>query len=46
LYKILLLEDDEILSQTLNELLEMQGYEVFLAKDGNIALKMVILHLI
>ncbi len=38
LYKILLLEDDEILSQTLNELLEMQGYEVLLAKDGNIAL--------
>jgi len=38
LYKILLLEDDEILSQTLNELLESQGYEVHLAKDGNIAL--------
>ena len=38
MYKILLLEDDEILSQTLNELLESQGYEVHLAKDGNIAL--------
>jgi len=38
LYKILLLEDDEILSQTLNELLEIQGYEIYLAKDGNIAL--------
>ena len=38
MYKILLLEDDEILSQTLNELLEMQGYEVFIAKDGNSAL--------
>ena len=38
MYKILLLEDDEILSQTLNELLEMQGYKVLLAKDGSIAL--------
>jgi len=38
LYKILLLEDDEILSQTLNELLEMQGYEVYLAKNGNMAM--------
>ncbi len=38
MYKILLLEDDEILSQTLNELLEMQGYEVYLAKNGNMAM--------
>jgi DNA-binding response OmpR family regulator len=44
LYKILLLEDDEILSQTLNELLEMQGYEVYLAKDGNIALDLSFEH--
>ena len=38
MYKILLLEDDEILSQTLNELLESQGYEVHLAKNGNMAM--------
>jgi len=40
LYKILLLEDDEILSQTLKELLEMEGYLVCIAKNGNIALDM------
>ncbi len=38
MYKILLLEDDEILSQTLKELLENQNYEVMIAKNGNIAL--------
>jgi len=38
MYKILLLEDDEILSQTLKELLENQDYEVITAKNGNIAL--------
>ncbi len=38
MYKILLLEDDEILSQTLKELLESQSYEVLIAKNGNIAL--------
>jgi len=38
LYKILLLEDDEILSQTLKELLVMEGYDIFIAKNGNIAL--------
>ena len=40
MYKILLLEDDEILSQTLKELLEMEGYLVCIAKNGNIALDM------
>lgn len=38
MYKILLLEDDEILLKTLKELLELEGYEIFLAKNGNIAL--------
>lgn len=38
MYKILLLEDDEILSQTLKELLSLEGYNVLLAKNGNIAL--------
>ena len=38
MYKILLLEDDEILSQTLKELLVMEGYDIFIAKNGNIAL--------
>ncbi len=38
MYKILLLEDDEILSQTLKELLEAKKYEVSIAKNGNIAL--------
>ncbi len=38
MYKILLLEDDEILSQTVKELLETEGYEVLIAKNGNIAL--------
>jgi len=32
--KILLLEDDEVLSETLVELLECEGFEVFEAKDG------------
>jgi len=44
MYKILLLEDDEILAQTLHELLEMQGYEVFRANDGNIALDLTFEH--
>jgi DNA-binding response OmpR family regulator len=38
MYKILLLEDDEILSQTLKELLESKNYEVKIAKNGNAAL--------
>ncbi len=38
MYKILLLEDDEILSQTLKELLENERFEVKVAKDGNQAL--------
>ncbi len=38
MYKILLLEDDEILSQTLKELLESQNYKVVIAKNGNKAL--------
>ena len=36
--KILLLEDDEVLSETLVELLELNGYEVNLAMDGEEAL--------
>lgn len=44
MYKILLLEDDEILAQTLHELLEMQGYEVLRANDGNIALDLTFEH--
>jgi len=32
--RILLLEDDPILSETIEELLEMEGYEVALAQDG------------
>ena len=38
MYKILLLEDDEMLSQTLKSLLEDEGYEVSLAKDANEAI--------
>jgi len=38
LKKILLLEDDEILSQTLVQILEAEGYDVVLAKDGEEAL--------
>ncbi len=38
MYKILLLEDDEILSQTLKELLEDRGYQTLIAKNGNAAL--------
>jgi len=38
MYKILLLEDDEILSNTLKELLEYEGYEVLKAKNGNQAI--------
>ena len=33
--RILLLEDDKILSETLCELLEVEGYDVILAADGN-----------
>lgn len=36
--KILLLEDDEILANTLRELLELEGYEVLKAKNGNQAM--------
>ncbi len=36
--RILLLEDDKILSETLEELLEASGYSVHLAKNGNDAL--------
>ena len=36
--KILLLEDDEILSETLVELLENDGFDITLAKDGDSAL--------
>ena len=38
MYDILLLEDDEILSQTIKELLESENYRVVIAKNGNIAL--------
>ena len=40
MYKILLLEDDEILSQTLKELLEDQNYNIQIAKNGNMALNL------
>lgn len=40
MHKILLLEDDEILSQTLIELLESEGFEVSLARDGEMALEL------
>ena len=33
--RILLLEDDKILSETLCELLESEGYDITLARDGN-----------
>ena len=36
--RILLLEDDKILSETLEELLEASGYSVYLAHNGNDAL--------
>ena len=38
MFKILLLEDDEILANTLKELLELEGYEVLKAKNGNQAM--------
>jgi len=38
MFKILLLEDDEILSNTIKELLECEGYEVVKAKNGNQAM--------
>ena len=38
--RILLVEDDEILSETLLELLEFEGYEVSLATRGNDALEL------
>ena len=38
--RILLVEDDDILSQTLLELLEFEGYEVSLATSGNGALEL------
>ena len=37
--KILLLEDDEVLSETLVELLEAEGFEVALVSDGEMALE-------
>ncbi len=37
--KILLLEDDDILSETLIELLESEGFEVFHVNDGELALE-------
>lgn len=40
MYKVLVLEDDTILSNTLKELLEMEGYEVLRAKNGNQALEL------
>ncbi len=39
MHKILLLEDDEILAQTIKELLEDEGFVVELAKNGEIALE-------
>lgn len=36
--KILLLEDDNLLAQTLQELLESEGYEITLANSGNEAI--------
>jgi DNA-binding response OmpR family regulator len=38
MHKILLLEDDEVLSETLVELLEGENFEVVCASDGEIAL--------
>lgn len=38
MFQILLLEDDTLLSATLKELLEFEGYEVCVAKNGNEAL--------
>jgi len=40
LYKILLLEDDEILSQTIKEMLADENFSVSLAKNGETALDM------
>jgi len=42
--KILLLEDDTILSETLSELLEAEGFEVSLVKDGEEALDVTFEH--
>ncbi len=38
MYKILLLEDDEMLSQTIKSLLETEGYSVTLVKDAESAI--------
>ncbi len=38
MYKVLLMEDDQILAETLKELLESENFEVKLAKNGNKAL--------
>ncbi len=38
MYKILLLEDDAMLSETIKSLLEMEGYELFLCKNANEAI--------
>ncbi len=38
MYRILLLEDDEMLSQTLKSILEEEGYSVSLAKNANEAI--------
>jgi len=42
--KILLLEDDEVLSETLVELLEFEGFEITLVNDGNSALDATFTH--
>lgn len=40
--KILLLEDDEILLETIQELLELKGYIIDIAKDGDEALNLTL----
>ncbi len=40
MYKVLLMEDDQILAETLKELLESENFEVKLAKNGNKALNL------
>ena len=39
--RILVIDDEEILTRTFSKLLEKQGYEVFVAKNGGDALAMV-----
>ena len=38
-YRILLVEDDENLGFVVNDLLEMEGYQVHWAKDGEAGMK-------